>query len=241
MGRVFHIANLSPAQRAELEFLARSRSGGLAKRAHAVLLSSEGKSIREIASRTHLHYQNVRKWLHRYSQSGIGGLQHRGKGKSRNLRHGADVRQRIAEIAATTPESLGLPFRDWSLPQLRDHLIAQGVVAGISPETIRRILTDRGIDWRRPGPWQANAAQSKGLTLPDGRLALPPRLAIRFDPAGRASLHEPVDSPLPQDLELLCEHYQKGVSEIHAIYDGKTRSITLRLFRETRDKAGKDE
>jgi len=35
----------------------------------------------------------------------------------------------------------------WSLAKLREHLVCEGIVAELSPETLRRILHAGGVSW----------------------------------------------------------------------------------------------
>ena len=42
---------------------------------------------------------------------------------------------------------LGLAFSAWSLSKLADYLVA-GVVAAISPESVRQILRAAGVSWQ---------------------------------------------------------------------------------------------
>ena len=43
---------------------------------------------------------------------------------------------------------LGLAFSAWSLSKLADYLVTTGVVAAISPESVRQILRAAGVSWQ---------------------------------------------------------------------------------------------
>jgi hypothetical protein len=66
-------------------------------------------------------------------------------------------------IARTSPVDWGITaFSTWSLAKLREHLLAEGVVAEISRETLRRILRQGGVSWqttttRRPPPTRTSS------------------------------------------------------------------------------------
>ena len=63
----------------------------------------------------------------------------------------------ICLIARTSPADWGLTgFSTWSLAKLRDHLLAEGIVAAISRETLRRILRDGGVSWQTTTTWKAS-------------------------------------------------------------------------------------
>ena len=70
---------LTETQREALERL-KSQPGRVGQRAHIVLLSDEGKRVREIAQLQHCSKEMVRTWLHRYGAWGVQGLE--------NLPHG---------------------------------------------------------------------------------------------------------------------------------------------------------
>lgn len=46
------------------------------------------------------------------------------------------------------PRFLGQPLSCWSLPKLRDYLIAAGRVTTVSVEAVRRILHECGVSWQ---------------------------------------------------------------------------------------------
>jgi transposase len=113
-------------------------------RLRIVLLSAEGKSVPEISKAVNLHPINVRKWIHRFSRSGVDGLRSgKSPGRPRLFTH--DQRQRIIGIAQADPRHLGLHFSRWSLQRLRRYLIDQQIVRHISVETIRQILQTAGL------------------------------------------------------------------------------------------------
>jgi transposase len=65
----------------------------------------------------------------------------------------ADVTEQIAEVALSSPKAL-IGMSVWSLPKLRDYLIAQKIVPGISVERLRQILRERKIHWRHTKTWK---------------------------------------------------------------------------------------
>src|SRR5437868_6777292 len=65
----------------------------------------------------------------------------------------ADVIEQIAEVALAPPREL-IGMSVWSLPKLRDYLVAQKVVPSISVERLRQVLHDRGVRWRHSKTWK---------------------------------------------------------------------------------------
>lgn len=135
-----YIQNLSDQDVKQIEALICEPEDDLpVNRLLIILLSAEGKSVPEISQTVNLHPINVRKWIHRYTSNGIGGLRS-GKSPGRPPLFSSKQRRQISKIASTSPRSLGLNFSRWSLQRLRRYLIEQGIVDRISIETIRQII-----------------------------------------------------------------------------------------------------
>jgi hypothetical protein len=60
----------------------------------------------------------------------------------------------MVAAALTPPDQLGQPFTVWSLPKLRDYLIAQKIVATISDVHLGRILRREGLSLQRTKTWK---------------------------------------------------------------------------------------
>src|SRR5207237_4050514 len=59
----------------------------------------------------------------------------------------------IAEVALSSPKVL-IGLNQWSLPKLRDYLIAQKVVAHLSVEWLRQLLHRYKVRLRRTKTWK---------------------------------------------------------------------------------------
>ena len=135
-----YIQNLSNEQMQQLKLLVHQPEEDLPiNRLMIVLLSAEGKGVPEISNEVNLHPINVRKWIHRFSSSGVDGLRS-GKSPGRPPLFSSAQRNDIMRIAKANPRALGLHFSRWSLQRLRRHLIDKGIVNHISVETIRQII-----------------------------------------------------------------------------------------------------
>src|SRR2546428_8837937 len=86
----------------------------------------------------------ARQVIHRFNEGGIDAITwyphycHRG-GPRKFL---ADVTEQIAEVALSPPQQL-IGMSVWSLPKLRQYLLAQKVVPSISLERLRQVLPQR--------------------------------------------------------------------------------------------------
>ncbi len=129
----------------QMEELQRREGGSeIGKRARIVLLSARRYGVHEISTLVGLHPINVRKWIHRFNQSGTKGLYPR-RSPGRPRLFSERQRRAIVQLATTEPEDLGLQFDSWSLQRLRSQLIARGILDEISAETIRQELLRGGL------------------------------------------------------------------------------------------------
>lgn len=126
------------------QLMRRSENDLPQNRLRIIQLSADGHKVPEISKEVDLHPINVRKWIHRFNELGIDGLRS-GKSPGRPPLFTDAQREKITRIASMDPRSLGLHFSRWSLQRLRQYLIEQGLVQGISVETVRQIIQSQGI------------------------------------------------------------------------------------------------
>lgn len=153
---------LESAEREALEQMMAGDNATLQQRALIILLSSEEHyRVPEIALMVGLHVDNVRKWITRFNEQGLKGLQpvHRRPGP--RTKFGPEVRKEIIAIAKTSPRELGQRRSAWTLDALRDYVLAHHVVDDISRESLRQILIRHQVDWQRVQP--ASASSSRWL------------------------------------------------------------------------------
>ena len=144
-----YVNELSETDRRRLLQWIDSKEEPLCHRARVVLLSSEGRTVPEIARLVGAHPANLRKWIHRYNARGPEGLiSPRGVGAP--VRITGTKKGQIAELARQSPRALGLPFRRWTLHRLAQVAVERGIVERISHEYVRQILLAAGVDYRKP-------------------------------------------------------------------------------------------
>ena len=127
---------LSPAQRAEVEKLARGRAVAVrvAERARIVLLAAEGKQNQEIAEICEVTRRTVGVWRRRFAEKGISSIV---KDAPRSGRR-RSIREEVAgEIVRKTTQETPAAATHWSTRSLAKEM-------GLSPSTIGRV-------WRRHG------------------------------------------------------------------------------------------
>lgn len=95
-----------------------------------------------------MHVDPVRKWRKRYALHGLAGL----KDLPRSGRPPVFTPVQVAQVnalACTPPADSEVPLARWSTADLAAESVAQGMVASISPSTIRRWLAKDATK-----PWQ---------------------------------------------------------------------------------------
>lgn len=123
------------------------------RRAQVVLASAQGSKAPEIARRLYFCPQHVRTIIKDFNASGFEALVPKYAG-GRPPTFSEEQRSLIVEAALCPPELLGWPFRRWSLAKLRDHVVAEKIVASISLETLRQLLKARKVRLQRTKTWK---------------------------------------------------------------------------------------
>jgi transposase len=125
------------------------------RHARIILLSAGGVGNGEIARLADCSVQWVRKIIHRFNQGGLAAIEWYPYWQTRDAprKFLADVVEQIAEIALSSPKAL-IGMTQWSLSKLREYLLSQKIIAHISLEWLRELLTRCGIRWRHTKTWK---------------------------------------------------------------------------------------
>lgn len=138
---------ISPADCKVLRTLVRSAVGLRSRRAHIVLLRSDGWSHRQIRLATFASFDFISATVRLYRRRGMQAFAE--PQRRRPLPAWAKILRRW--VAKTTPEDFGYFRRRWSCETLA-HTLAFEHDIRVSPETVRRMLHRLGYVWRRPRP-----------------------------------------------------------------------------------------
>ena len=147
---------LRPWERGKLKRMKRQLANAVNNRhARIILLSLGGMGNAAIADRAGCTAAWVRRIIHRFNEGGIDRITWYPYYCARTgpRKFMADVTEQIAEVALSSPKAL-IGMSVWSLPKLRDYLVAQKIVPGISVEGLRQILRQRKIRWRHTKTWK---------------------------------------------------------------------------------------
>lgn len=125
------------------------------RHARIILLSGGGLKNRQIAERCGCTPTWVRTIIHRFNQGGIDAITWYPYYCCRAgpTKFFADVVEQICEVALSTPKQL-IGMTVWSLPKLREYLVAQRIVGSISVEWLRQLLRCNKIRWRHTKSWK---------------------------------------------------------------------------------------
>lgn len=129
-------------EREALERCAGSENREEAGRADIILLSSKGKTAAEISDSLGYHPSNVKKWIRRFNRDGLKGIvvKKRGPQGGPRPRFSPEQVTAIVELAGTSPDRLGLGFKNWTPQKLATMAVDRGIVDRISHVTVRQIL-----------------------------------------------------------------------------------------------------
>jgi putative transposase len=153
---------LSPEQRNALLRLYRTgKDARASRRAHIVLLLSDGRSCREVRAVTYASFQLISDCAQDFRQQGLAGLLRETSGPRP---WPGWLRRIVAWLTNKTPEDFGYFRSRWSCETLAE-VLAWETRTRLSGETIRRGLRRAGFVWRRPRPVLGRTDPQRGQKL----------------------------------------------------------------------------
>ena len=126
------------------------------RRARIVLGIAAGRRREVLASQLDCDESTIWRTCQRYQRLGLVALladQRQGH-SGRDLEITPVQRAQIVELACLEPVAKGLHITHWSSGDLARQAVADGIVAGISPRTVRRILHDVDLQPHRTRYWK---------------------------------------------------------------------------------------
>lgn len=233
---------LRPHEKKKLQRLKRQKTNAVNSRhARIILLSRGGLGSRAIAERVDYSPQWVRTVIHRFNADGVEGVSWYPYGQARGTprKFTADVREQVAEVALSSPKAL-IGMNQWSLAKLRDYLVEQKIVAGISVEWLRQFLHRCKVRLRRTKTWKEStdplfwrkyrAIRRLYRQRPKGGR----RLCIdEFGPLNLQPRHGHCYAGPGKGIDRLRASYKRksGVRHFLAVYDLETDRLYGRFFR----------
>lgn len=120
--------SLRAEEKAELIRLRLTKKSNIGERAYYVLLSDEGKSVKEVATHLGRNEHTIRLWLRRYMIDGITGLSSRNP-PGRPAKKAPIIESQLQELLSKSPQEYGYQEAGWQINILRDWFAKQGVPA----------------------------------------------------------------------------------------------------------------
>ncbi len=134
-----YVVELTDDERQELRALVHrgSERARRINRAHILLHADEGKQDKEIATALHIGESTVQRVRRRFVEDGLhGALNEATRIGGARMLSGEQEAYVVALACSAPPDGR----REWTMQLLADRVIARGMVATISDETIRRTL-----------------------------------------------------------------------------------------------------
>src|SRR5690242_18755194 len=116
-----------------------------------VLLSAQGMDAAAIAKVAFTSEDRVRDVIRNFNADGFDSLYPKYRA-GHPPKFTLGQRREIKKVARSKPVDHGLPFSTWSLAQLADLLVAEGVVDDIGHEGLRVLLRTEGVSFQRIRP-----------------------------------------------------------------------------------------
>ncbi|MFC9407272.1 IS630 family transposase [[Kitasatospora] papulosa] len=158
MSERVRVREIDDDERTRLLRITRRGTGSVVtwRRAQTVLLSAQGVPVARIAAVSFASDDRVRDVIHNFSTDGFDSLYPKYRG-GRPRTFTLAERREIKKIAKSKPAEHDLPFSTWSLTKLADFLVAEGVVRGISHESLRIMLREEGVSFQRLKTWKTSS------------------------------------------------------------------------------------
>ena len=115
-------------------------------RARIIILSANGKTVKEICKELGFHRPKVEKIIKQFNDKGLK-IFERGKSTGKPRRITNEQRALILQWLNTHPEKLGLHFNNWSRNKLSDYSKQQGIQ--VSPSQVGRVIRQDEIRYKK--------------------------------------------------------------------------------------------
>ncbi len=117
--------SLSADEESALNRLRLTKNSNIGERAHYVLLSGGGKSVKEIVTQESRNEHTIRLWLSRYKTEGICGLETHQK-SGRPAKKAVIIESQVEELLNNSPQDYGYQEAVWQTSILRHWFEKQG-------------------------------------------------------------------------------------------------------------------
>ena len=156
MRKAVKLRSLTIEEEAEIRRLAASRkeTHRLVQRAKVIVALLDDPKLHATQAGTQAGFRGRQSgvdWVKRFNEEGLAGLEDKPKA-GRPLTHDQKVRSALISLAQQKPDTLGYPFKLWTLERLQTAFKErQGV--HLSDSTIWEWVEGEGFKWKRQQSW----------------------------------------------------------------------------------------
>jgi len=160
MRKAVKLRTLTTEEETEIRKLAASRKAAyrLVQRAKVIVAMLDDPKLHATHAGQQVGFsgrQSGVEWVKRFNSEGISGLEDKPKA-GRPATHAQSVRSALVKLARTKPESLGYPYKLWTLERLQTAFQEREGVH-LSDSTIWEWVEAEGFRWKRQESWFHNA------------------------------------------------------------------------------------
>lgn len=138
------------AQRRALEqALDQTRDAALFRRALALLLVDQGRSVTEVAQWLRVDRSSVHRWLQQFAADHTPSALEDHRGQGRPSCWNEELTGWLEAALSRRPSELGYPANSWTVPLLQAFLAVYHPEQKVSASTLRRHLQASGYVWKR--------------------------------------------------------------------------------------------
>lgn len=150
-----YVRSFTEVERTTLESGLKSKDLFVYRRSQTLLLSAEGFSTTEIASKVGYHPESVRQIIKKFDEQGLAVLEQGSKKPLTQTRTiSAANAEKIKELLRRSPREFNQDSSLWTLEMLAEVSYAEGLsTRKVSDETIRTTLKALGVNWKRAKRW----------------------------------------------------------------------------------------
>ena len=150
-----YVRSFTKEEKVAIEIGLKSKDIFVLRRSQMLLLSSEGFSTTEIASKVGYHPESVRQIIKKFDEKGLAVLEQGSRKpltKTRSI--SSSNAKKIKDLLRRSPREFQKDSSLWTLELLAEVSYEQGLsTRQVSKETIRTTLIELGVSWKRAKHW----------------------------------------------------------------------------------------
>lgn len=123
------------------------------ERAHAIILSDQGRSVSDIAAILLRNSDTICRWLNNFNERGLSSIFHKYEDNNNAGKLTKEQKEEIGEVLKSPPSENGLPKEFWDLPALKNYIKAEFGIVYESDRSYHYFLRFGGLSFKLPTPF----------------------------------------------------------------------------------------